>query len=174
MSKFVIVKEAPAELKKGEYLIDKVSFLPQIVQHKAKAPRNNLTGLYHMRMIVDSIGLAYDPDNMTAYAIKAHKYEGLPYSNDEELNTILVNALQQDYPAVFPKYLEVKVRNRPKGTEKIIYVDSNIPGQYEIFYRNGLAEEKAETTQKTKSDRVVGKPAVTKEQAEALKTQAEN
>lgn len=169
MSKFVVVKEAPKEIKKGEYLIDKPSFVEQIALHSAKKPRNGLTGSHYLRMITDSIAQAFDPENMTAYSIKAHLYEGRQFSSDEEMNAIMVEALKQDYPSVFAKYLEVKVRNRPSKTERVIYVDSDISGQYEIFYRNGLSEEKQEAPQKDKSNKVVGKPAITKEEAEKLK-----
>jgi len=165
MSKFVVVKEAPAELKKGEYLIDTPSFVPQIALHRTKVPRNGLTGTHYLRMVTDSIAQAYDPENMTAYSIKAHLYDGRPFSSDEELNKIIVEALHNDYPAVFGKYLDVKIRNRPANTERVIYVDSKITNQYEIFYKNGLSEEKVEAPQKPKSDKVVGKPAVTNEQA---------
>lgn len=174
MSKFVVVKEAPTDLKKGEYVIDKPSFLEQIALHRAKKPRNGLTGSHYIRIVVDSIAQAYDPENMTAYSVKAHNYEGLKFNSDEEFNDIIVRALAIDCPSVFPKYLEARVRNRPAGTTLVYYVDSNIRGQYEIFYRNGFAEEKVEQPKKEKSDRVVGKPAVTKEQVEALKNQADS
>lgn len=173
MAKFVVVKEAPKELKKGEYLIDTPSFVEQIALHQAKKPRNGLTGSHYIRMVVDSIAQAYDPENMTAYSVKAHKYEGRKFSTDQEFNAIIVDALTQDCPSVFPKYLEKKIRTRPAGTERVIYVDSKIPGQYELFYQNGLSEEKVETPQKPKSDKVVGKPAITKEEAEAKKNQAD-
>jgi hypothetical protein len=165
MSKFVVVKEAPKDLKKGEYLIDKPSFIEQINLHKMKRPRNGLTGSHYIRMVMDSIAQAYDPEGMTAYSIKAHLYEGRPIASDEAFNDILVEALRNDCPSVFPKYLETKVRARPTGTEKVIYVDSDIKGQYEIFYKNGLGEEKVEAPAKIKSDKVVGKPAITNEQA---------
>lgn len=169
MAKFIVVKQAPKELKNGEYLIDKPSFVEQIALHGTKKPRNGLTGSHYIRMLTDSIAQAYDPSNMTAYSVRAHLYEGRPFSSDEEMNAIMVEALRADYPAVFPKYLEAKIRNRPAKTELVIYVDSGIQGQYEIFYRNGFSEEKAEAPQKVKSDKVVGKPAVTKEEAEKLK-----
>lgn len=172
MSKFVVVKEAPEELKKGEYLIDAPSFLPEIALHKAKKPRNGLTGSHYIRMVMDSISQVYDPENMTAYSIKAHNYDGIKFNSDEEFNDIMVRALRADCPSIFPKYLEVKVRARPAGTEKVIYVNSDIKGQYEIFYKNGLSEEKQEAPEKVKSGKVVGKPAITKEEAEAAKNQS--
>lgn len=174
MSKFVVVKEAPKELKKGEYLIDTPSFVDQIALHKAKKPRNGLTGSHYLRMVMDSISQAYDPENTTAYSIKAHLYEGRKFASDADMNAIIVQAISNDCPGIFPKYLEAKIRNRPAGTERVIYVDNKISHQYEIFYRNGLSEEVAETPQKPKSDKVVGKPALTKEEAEAKKNQADS
>lgn len=169
MSKFKVVKKTPTELNEGEYLIDTPSFMEQIAKHRAKAPRNGLTGSHHLRMLTDSIAQAYDPEQMSAYSIKAQKYEGLPVANDEALDAVLVNALKQDYPAVFPKYLETKIRARPKDTKLVIYVDSGIKNQYEIFFKNGLSDVADEKEEKQKSDKVVGKPALTKEQAEKLK-----
>lgn len=174
MSKFVVVKEAPKDLKKGEYLIDTPSFVPQIALHSSKKPRNGLTGSHYIRMVVDSIAQTYNPEEMTAYSIKAHNYEGRKFETDEDFNAIIVEALRNDCPSVFPKYLETKIRNRPSGTERVIYVDSDIAGQYEIFYKNGLSEEKVEAPKKPTSDKVVGKPAVTKEEAEAKKNQADS
>lgn len=174
MAKFLVVKEKPDTLKDGDYLIDKPSFLEQIALHSSKKPRNGLTGSYYIRMIVDSIAQAYDPENMTAYSVKSHKYEGRPFSSDSDVDAIIVEALKQDYPAVFPKYLEKKIRSRPAKTQRVIYVDSKITGQYELFYQNGLSEEEKEVVQKPKSDKVVGKPAITnKEAEEAKKNQAD-
>jgi hypothetical protein len=173
MAKFIVVSQKPESLKKSEYLIDSPSFLDEITLHRHKAPKNGLTGGFHMRMILDSIAQKYDPQNMTAYSARVHNYEGRPFSSDEELNDIVVEMLKSDYPAVFPKYLDVKIKSRPKGTELVIYVDSSIKNQYEILYSNGLSELEKEEVKKPKSDRIIGKPAVTKEQAEALKNQAD-
>lgn len=169
MSKFKVVDETPAELNKGEYLIDKPSFIREIQLHKTKKPRDGHTGLHYIRMVTDSIAQAYDPENMSTYAIKAHNYDGLLIPNDEVMNEIMVRALHADYPAIFPKYLDAKIRNRPANTELVIYVNSDIKGQYEIFYRNGFAEVEDEVEVPKKSGKIVGKPAVTSEQAKAMK-----
>lgn len=141
MSKFKVVKEAPTEINKGEYLIDKPSFIPEIALHKTKVPRNGLTGAYYIRMIIDSIGQTYDPENMTAYSVKVHNYDGRKFTGDEEMNKIVLEMLYTDYPAVFAKYLDKKIKARPSGTTTVIYVDSDIKDQLEIFYKNGLSEE---------------------------------
>ena len=138
MAKFSIVKEAPLELSAGEYLIDKPNFLSEIEQHRSKGPKNGLTAPFHLRMILDSISQNYDPENMTAYSIKVHLYEGRPFSSDQELSDILVEAIKDGYPSMFTKYLDKKIKTRPKNINMVYYVESKIPFTYETFYQNGL------------------------------------
>jgi len=161
-TKFVIVNEAPRELKKNEYLIDKPSFLNEIELHRSKLPKNNLTAPFFMRMILDSIAQKYDPENMTAYSVKVHKYEGRPFTSTKSLNNIFLEMLKTEYPIIFEKYLDYQIRNRPYGTNIIYYVPSRIKEMYEIFYKHGvdeLVEEKPtkdkqanKNTTKEKSD----------------------
>lgn len=167
MSKFVVVKEAPKELQKGEYLIDTPSFVEQVALHRAKKPRNGLTERMYLDAIMNSIGEAYDAANTDPHSnrVKYHLYTGIKVSSDEEVDAVITRAIHADCSHIFAKYLDAKIRNRPAGTEKVIYVNSDIKGQYEIFYKNGFVEEKHE---KPKSDKVVGKPAITKEAAEEL------
>ena len=176
MSKFVVVKEAPTELKKGEYLIDSPSFVDQVSNHKAKKPRNGLTERMYLDAIMNSIGEAYDSGNTDPHSarVKYHNYTGILAETDEAVSDVLLRAIRLDAPHLLPKYLETKVRTRPAGTSLVIYVDSDIKGQYEIFYKYGLSEQEKEVVQKPKSDKVVGKPAITKEEAEAKKNQVDS
>lgn len=175
MSKFVFVNEAPASTNNGEHVIAKPNFLKEIALHKTKAPRNNLTGNYHLRMIADSIAAKYDPENMTAYSVKSHLYEGLPFNSDEDLNSIVVDMIETCYPKALTKYVEHEILNRPVDAKTVLIVRSDsIPDELvaSICIKNGLAQavdEEQPATPKTK--KTVGKPAVTKEQAELLKQQ---
>lgn len=176
MSKFVVVKEKPADLKKGEYLIDAVSFAAQIAQHKVKKPRSNLTERMYLDAIMNSIAETYDSGNTDPHSarVKYHNYTGILAPEDKDVNEVILRAIRSDCSHLLGKYLDTKVRQRPKDTNLVIYVDSDIAGQYEIFQANGLVEDKPEKPQKPASDKVVGKPAVTKEQAEAKKNQADS
>lgn len=170
MAKFLIVDTKPEELKKGEYLIDRPSFLEEITLHKSKAPKNGLTGAYHLRIITDSVAQNYDPDNMTAFSVKVHNFEGIAYDSDEQLNDILVKMYSDSCPGVFLKYVDKKIRTRPHGTSLIYYVDSGLKGAYDLFYKHGISDARDTDVKKnTENKKVVGKPAVTKEQAELLK-----
>jgi len=172
MAKFLIVKNKPEELKKGEYVIDAPSFMEEIVSNKTKAPKNGLTGAYHLRVIADTIAQNYDPENMNGFSVKVHSYEGRPFATDEDLNTIVVEMLKESCPSVFLKYVDKKIRNRPFGTNLVYYVDSNLKGAYELFYKHGLSDAREVEPDTQKLKKTVGKPALTKEQAEAVLKQS--
>lgn len=140
MSKFKVVTEAPETLEKGEYVIDKPSFLEQVRENSAKKPKNGLTGSYYLRMIADAIAAKYAPGVMTAFSFKAHLYEGRPFTTDEDVDKILLEALTNDFPAIFTHYLDNKIKTRPSGTTMIYYVDSGLNNAKDIFYANGLSE----------------------------------
>ncbi|MEM4726057.1 MAG: hypothetical protein QXG63_03885, partial [Nitrososphaerales archaeon] len=142
-------------------------FLEEIALHRSKAPRNNLTGNFHLRMILDSIAQKYDPQNMTAYSVRVNNFEGRPFSSDEDLNKIIIEMLLSDYPQIFSKYLDYKIKTRPKDTELVVYVDWGIKDVYEVFYNNGFSEFREEESKKSKLERVIGRSALTKEQAES-------
>lgn len=169
MAKFLVVKEKPEDLKKGEYVIDAPSFLDEIKQNKTKAPKNGLTGTYHLRVISDTIAQNYDPENMTGFSVKVHPYEGRPYSSDEELNTIVVEMLRESRPDIFLKYIDKKIRTRPFGTNLVYYVDSDVKGAYTLFYQHGLSDARDIETDSSKTKKPAAKSTTPKEQVEVPK-----
>jgi hypothetical protein len=171
MAKFLIVKEKPLELKKGEFVIDKPSFLEEIELNKNKASKNGLTGAYHLKVIADSIMQNYDPENAARFSARIHNFVGVPYKDDAELNDIVVKMFADANPEVFLKYVDKKIKTRPFGTTLVYYVDSELKGAYDLFYRHGLSDAR-DFDKKAGTDgpkKTVGKPAITKEQAELIK-----
>lgn len=163
-TKFVAVKEAPAELPKGTYVIEYPNFLEEIAANKGREPRGIITAATHLRYIVGTIGERYDPE-LSAYTVKPHLFEGRIYNNDQELSKIVVEMLQQQYPKVFEKYLDYKIRNRPTNTKLIYYVGDFISST--PFFTNGvdsIEEKDVDTFLGLKPKKVVGKPAVTNEE----------
>lgn len=167
MAKFTIVKSAPEKLEKGEIVINPPTFLEQIQENVRKAPRNQQTAINHMREILQSIAVKYDPE-MNVMKFKLVNYEGVPYANNEELALIILRILKTEYPIVLDKYLEHELKNRPINTKLVYYTgDFNSTGP---FYKAGLdllEEKDLDSFLTGKPKRVVGKPAITKEQAEA-------
>lgn len=151
MVRFKFVSSAPETLNKGEYVIDKPSFLEEIRANKSKAPRSSTTTNHYLRSLLEAIANKYDP-NMNPYKIPIVNYEGIEYSSDEDLDNILVRMLWKEYPQIFPKYLDHKIKSRPRDTKLIFYVDSKIKEVYEVFEGNGVFEltEQEEESKKSK------------------------
>jgi hypothetical protein len=165
MAKFVVVNEAPTTLDKGELVVAQPDFIEQIVANQKKAPRNHLTALNHLREILQSISTKYDPE-LNAMRIRLVNYVGVPYSDNNGLSTLVVQLLKNEYPSIFEKALEHQLKNRPLNTKLVYYVgDSKDTGP---FFRAGidsLDKKDIESYMTGKLKKVVGKPAVTDEEA---------
>jgi hypothetical protein len=159
-TKFVAVKKEPAELLNGTFVIKFPDFLEQIQQNKAREPRGNLTAATHLRYVVGSIGEKFDPE-LSAYTVRPHLYEGRAYSSDKELSKIVVEMLQEQYPKIFEKFLDMQIKNRPANTKLIYYVGDFVGSG--PFFANGIdaiAEKDVDVFLGLKEKKVVGKPAV--------------
>ena len=167
MAKFVVVKQAPETLEKGEIVIAQPDFLDQIRANAKKAPKHNQTGINHLREVVNSIGDKYDKE-MNVYKIRMLNYEGLPFKTEQDLSVIVNRILKNEYPVIFDKYLEHEIINRPLNTKLVYYVgDFTTTGP---FYKAGLdliEEKDVESYMTGKPKKTVGKPALTKEEAES-------
>ena len=166
MAKFVVVNSAPEKLEKGEVVITQPTFLEQIRENSRKAPKNKQTGINHLREIVQAVSLKYDQE-LNVFKIPMHKYEGVPFANETDLSNIVVNMLKTEYPTVFDKYIEHELKNRPINT-KLVYFVGNFT-ETSAFYKMGLdliELKDVESYMTGKPKKVVGKPAVTKEEVE--------
>lgn len=166
MAKFVVVNKAPATLEKGEVVIGQPTFMEQIEANAAKAPKHKQTALNHLREVINSIGQKYDQE-MNVYKINLTNFNGLAYSSNAELSAIVTRILKQEYPVVFDRYLDHELRNRPLNTKLVYYVgDFASTGP---FYKAGLDHvemKDVESYMTGKPKKTVGKPAITKEEAE--------
>ena len=166
MAKFVVVKQAPETLEKGEIVIGQPDFMDQIVANIKKAPKHKRTAINHLREVLSSIAEKYDQE-MNVFKIRLLNYEGITFSSNEDLSAILVRLLKNECPKVFDKVLDFQLKNRPMNTKLIYYVgDFNTT---KPFYDNGLDlidEKDVESYMTGKPKKTVGKPAITKEEAE--------
>lgn len=172
MSKFVIVDKAPETLRDGEYVINMPDFIPEIraAAHRANDKRR-LTASGHLRTIAQNIANAYDPDFNVLGKLKVHSFEGREYDSDETLSAIVLELLTRDYPIIFDKYIEKMIQNRPFGT-RLIYFTGPL-SKSGVFNRNGmdmLDEKDIDVYLGLKPKKTVGRPALTKEEAEARNT----
>lgn len=167
MAKFVIVDKAPEQLRKDEYVIEQPTFIEQISENAGKAPRTKLTATNHLRNIAGSIGFKYDPEGLSAWTIRPHLFEGRKFETNEDLSKIVVEMLENQYPKIFDAYLDHQIKNRPTGCKLIYYVGPF--SRTASFSKNGIDQIDAKDVDVylgLKPKKVVGKPAVTKEEAQ--------
>lgn len=166
MSKFVIVKTTPTNLRKGEVVLESPSFLEQIRANTHKAAKKNLTGINHLRDILNSIQQKYEVD-LGIFKVPLSQYEGLLFNNEDELNEIILRMLKKERPFIFESVLEYNIKNRPFGT-KLIYYVGNLDGTGP-FFKAGIDmidEKDVDVELGLKPKKIVGKPAVSKEESE--------
>ena len=168
MAKFVVVNEDylnGTEQEKGTVVIKQPDFLEQIEANARKAPKNNQTAVNHLREVLSSIAEKYDQE-MNVYKINLTNYIGLPFKTNQDLSAIFTRILKDQYPAIFGKYLEATIKARPMNTKLIYYVgnlNSATP-----FYQAGLDlldQKDVQDYLSGKPKKVVGKPAITNEEA---------
>lgn len=163
MAKFVLVKDAPETLGKGEVVINPPNFMEQVEANSRKAPKHKQTATHHLRELLNSVAEKYDHD-MNPLGIKLVNYVGLSFKDNEEMSAILVRLLHNEYPSIFNKVIAYELKNRPLNTKLVYYTgDFNSTG---AFYEAGLdlIDEKDVGDYLTgKPKKVVGKPAVANE-----------
>lgn len=165
MSKFIVVKEAPKTLEKGEIVIGQPDFMEQIVANTKKAPKRKQTAVNHLREVLGAIGLKYDP-TFNVFKVRLVDYTGLPFNDNNDLSAIITKILKKEYAVMFDKVLEHTLKNRPMNTKLIYYVgDFTTSGP---FYQAGLdliQEKEIESYMTGKPPKIVGKPAITDAEA---------
>jgi len=165
MAKFVIVKQAPAVLERGEVVINQPNFLEQVVANVKKAPKHRQTAVNHLREVLMSIAEKYDQE-MDVLKINLSNYRGLPFNTNEDLSDILVRILKTGYPKIFDKCLEHQLKNRPMSTKLVYYVGEL--NTTKPFYDAGLdmiEEKDIADYMSGKPKKIVGKPAISNKEA---------
>ena len=166
MSKFVSVRTAPTTLRKDEVVLQSPDFLEQIRACAHRAAKNHLTGINHMRDILNAIQQKHEID-LQVIKIPLSQYEGLEYKDEKDLSKIIIRMLKKERPLMFEKVLEYNIKHRPYGAKLIYYVGDW--GDTGAFTRNGIdsiEEKDIDEYLGLKPKKIVGKPAVTKEQSE--------
>jgi hypothetical protein len=135
-TKFVVVKEEPKDISKDSMVIKTPDFLEEIKANKQREPRGGYTSPTHLRYIAGSIGARYDQE-LGAYTIKPHLFEGRKYNSDEDLSKIVVEMLRAQYPKVFQSYIDYKIKSRSAATKLIYFVGDH--KETKPFLANGLS-----------------------------------
>lgn len=174
MAKYVLVNKAPKSVEKDCIVIDKPNFINEIEQCARKKPKSMTMSINYLREIVSTIGLKYGPEDFNPLSsVNVSPYRGIPCKTDEETQGIVVKAFKKSYPDIFAMYIDYQIRHRPKGTKLIYFLgDFAIASTFQAHGIDSLPEKEVDLFlgKKTKkAQKVVGKPAITKEDADKLK-----
>ena len=170
MSKFVVVAKAPVQLGKGEVVIAPPDFVEQIraVGRKGSGKRN-LTALNQLRDILLAIQDKFEA-RLNILKIPLSQYEGRRFESEAELGNIITRLLKAECPEAFEQILEYNIKHRPYGTKLVYYVGNhNETGPFFKLGLDVLEEKDIDEFFGRKPKKVVGKPAVTKEESEVSK-----
>jgi hypothetical protein len=166
MMQFVRVKEVPAELRKDEYVISAPTFLEEVRACFNKRPRNEVMSINYLRELVAAVGAKYLPETFNAMTdVNVSYYKGTPCTSEVEANEMLLKLFKREYPEALNAFVEYHIKNRPNGTKTVFYLGTG--DQAGIFLKLGFQEVlQKDLYKEEKSKKTVGKPAITKEEAD--------
>lgn len=170
MSKFLIVKNPPQNLEKGEFVIDQPDFYKEIRASRAKKPRSHALTVNYFREVMASIATRYLSegfDHMTT--INANKYVGTPCTTEEQVHATVIKALETYYPQLLLAYNSHCFKQRPSGTSFIFYSGNpNYAIAIKEFGWEQLTDKEYEAFRSGKPKKIVGKSAITDAEAALL------
>jgi hypothetical protein len=170
MSKFLVAKNPPQNLDKNEYVIDKPDFYKEIHATQSKKPRSNQLTVNYLRELIAAVGQRYLGESFDALrTVNISKYVGTPCNSEEEVHNVLVKAFETQCPQLLFAYVEHCFKQRPSGTNFIFYSGNPrfATKLTELGYEK-IDEKEFEHLKSGKPKKIVGKPAITAEQAAAL------
>jgi len=160
--KFVCVKEAPKDLRKGEYIIAMPNFIEEVQSNAQRKGSTSVTRNKHLRHLIGTVGMNYGPEEFSPYTdVRTQPYEGLPFKTDEDLSKILVRIFEAEYPAMFDHYIAKKIKGRPMATKVIYFVGDFLDSK--AFTEAGfecIKSKEIDVALGLKKGKIVGKPAV--------------
>lgn len=172
MSKFLVAKNPPADLQEHEYVIGGPDFYEQIHQCKAKKPKSSQMTINYLREVVAAVGQKYLGQEFDALrAINVSKFVGVPCGTDKEVHDVLVKAFENQCPNLLLAYVQHRFKQRPGGTNFIYYTGN--PRYSTKLVESGweqVSQKEFDADRSGKPKKIVGKPAITAENAALLNT----
>ena len=170
MTKYVKVNKAPETLEKDCYVIQAPNFFDEIELCSKKKPKTNLMTPHYLREILGTIGLKYADESFSALTqINVSRCRGIPFEGPEGVHDIVMGVINKQAPNLVDAYVEHHLAKRPAGTKVVYFLGSHT--QSGAFTRHGIDEIKQKEIDVylgKKAKKVVGKPAITDEEASAI------
>lgn len=136
MSKFIIVKEAPETLRKGEAVVRMPDFMDEVLEVSRKNSSVTLTGVNVLRGVLAAIGNRYD-NSYNPFAVPASNYVGIAINSPADLSAVVIKMIEDHTPSLIDSYLTYMIKNRPLYTKVIYFIGPAEKGK--LFHLEGFS-----------------------------------
>jgi len=172
MSNFLITKTPPKDLQEHEFVIGEPNFYTEIHQCKAKKPRTSQLTVNYIREVIAAICAKYmGPEFDVMRAINVSRLVGIPCNTEKEVHDALVQTFEKQCPQIILQYVQHCFKQRPSRTNLIYYAGN--PLFCTKLVESGwvqLSQKEFDASKSDKPKKIIGKPAITDENAALLNT----
>ena len=137
MMEYILVDEAPDNLKDNEMVLVKPNFIEQIDASKLRRGVKKLTTTNALRDALMLITDKYD-NTINPYRINLSAYEGLAYENSQDLSKIIIKILNDSGIDLVTKAVDYYLKNRNLKVTTVYYVSNDLEGSA-AFIANGFS-----------------------------------
>lgn len=143
MAKVVVVKKAPKSLKERESVITMPDFLEQVKECSKMLGKGNLTSVNNLRVVVNAVGIKYDPTFSSLNSVNLSKFQGREYNTLEDFAEIVSEVFNRQYPQMVDRYIEYQLRQRNPQVDTIYFVGPE--EKVQVFQNFGFVLGKNQT-----------------------------
>lgn len=168
MSKFLVTNIAPKQLKQNEYVISDPDFYSEIAECKFKKPKSTQLTINYLREVIAAVCQKYlGKDFDVLRSINVSKFVGAPCDTEKDVHDVLIKIFENQCPELIHAYVHSCFKQRPSGTNFIYYIGN--PKYCTKLLELGYEQiSKKEFDNLDKPKKVVGKPAISNEEANIL------
>jgi hypothetical protein len=144
---YIIVQEAPTELKSNEMVIKQPNFLEEVVENKGRRGVQKYATVNSLRTVLMSITDKYD-NTINPYRLTLHKYEGQKFEDDNGFADIILRVIKDNDLDLVNKAVEFQVSNRSPKVDTIYYVAKDSLDGTSALIKHGFNMKKSSKSKK--------------------------
>jgi hypothetical protein len=124
---YILVGEAPENLKSNEMVIHKPTFLEEVIATRQKRGVDKIASIRSIRDMVAILAAKYD-NTLNPFRVNLTKYDNLPYSTDKEFADLIMRVIVENNLSFVEKAIEQQIQTRRTGIDTIYYVSDDLSG----------------------------------------------
>jgi hypothetical protein len=144
---YILVSEAPDSVKSNELIIEKPTFLQEVVATRQKRGVDKIATIRSIRDMIASLAEKYD-STVNPFRVNLTKYENIPYASDKEFADLIMRIVVENNLPFVEKAIESQVKNRKPNVDTIYYVSNDLNGT-SVLIRFGFNMKDGKGAKKT-------------------------